>query len=111
MRQCPWVAGSYDQKVRLWDMRMPSLPTKTAVVDSGGGVWRVKWHPKDPDLILGSCMHGGFTVLRWVQYLSQRPSGRLIGGIIFCTRTGRHGLLVAVVLHDVCWYPTEMAPG
>jgi diphthamide biosynthesis protein 7 len=29
----------------------------------GGGVWRVKWHPTDPNLLLVSAMHNGFHVL------------------------------------------------
>jgi len=28
------------------------------------GVWRVKWHPHFPDLLVTACMHNGFHVLR-----------------------------------------------
>lgn len=29
----------------------------------GGGVWRIKWHPTDPNRILIAGMHNGFFVL------------------------------------------------
>lgn len=57
------ATGSYDEKVRLWDMRNLSIPTLTQDVDVGGGVWRVKWHPKDPALLLTAAMHGGFVII------------------------------------------------
>ena len=57
------ATGSYDEKARLWDLRAPARPVLAAAVPAGGGVWRLKWHPSDPALLLAACMHGGFAVL------------------------------------------------
>jgi diphthamide biosynthesis protein 7 len=59
------ATGSYDESLRLWDvrqMRQPVLVTEHAL---GGGVWRVRWNP-DParaDEILCCAMHNGFAVV------------------------------------------------
>ncbi|EST07691.1 WD40 repeat [Kalmanozyma brasiliensis GHG001] len=62
LHQHIWAVGSYDGKLRLWDARMPTRALSETVV--GGGVWRVKWHPVDPSVLLVGCMHDGFKVLR-----------------------------------------------
>eukprot|EP00455_Lapot_gusevi_P021704 TRINITY_DN22719_c0_g2_i1.p1 TRINITY_DN22719_c0_g2~~TRINITY_DN22719_c0_g2_i1.p1 ORF type:complete len:386 (-),score=27.00 TRINITY_DN22719_c0_g2_i1:67-1224(-) len=54
------ASGSYDEKLRLWDTRYFKQPIVTYQL--GGGVWRIKWHPVNPDLILTACMHNGFHV-------------------------------------------------
>lgn len=58
------VTGSYDDRLRLWDLRAPQRPVQLAEVNMGGGVWRTKWHPTDARLLLAACMYNGFAVLR-----------------------------------------------
>ncbi|CAK5264404.1 unnamed protein product [Mycena citricolor] len=59
------AVGSYDNTVRLFDKRKPSVPF--AQSDVGGGVWRVKWHPSPErkDDLLVACMHDGFKLVRF----------------------------------------------
>ena len=59
-----FLAGSYDERVLLWDMRQLSAPVCTAEVPCGGGVWRLAWHPGDSATLLAACMQRGFAVLR-----------------------------------------------
>jgi diphthine methyl ester acylhydrolase len=35
-----------------------------AQVDLGGGVWRFRWHPTNPDCALVACMQNGFAIVR-----------------------------------------------
>eukprot|EP00775_Hariotina_reticulata_P007315 gene7315-7527_t len=58
------VTGSYDEAVRLWDVRMVSRPVETCQVGTGGGVWRLKWHPSLDWLLLAACMYNGFALVR-----------------------------------------------
>ncbi|RKP04144.1 hypothetical protein CXG81DRAFT_16427 [Caulochytrium protostelioides] len=55
------AVGSYDEVVGLWDPRSLRAPLTT--FQTGGGVWRLKWHPTDPDRLLACCMHNGNHVL------------------------------------------------
>lgn len=64
MQEHTVCTGSYDEGARLWDSRMGSRPVAKGHVGAGGGGWRLKWHPTDPTLLLGACMHGGFALLR-----------------------------------------------
>lgn len=59
------VILSYDNTVRLFDVRKPLVPLAQA--DVGGGAWRVKWHPSAhrKDDLLVACMHDGFKVVRF----------------------------------------------
>ncbi|KAK9810919.1 hypothetical protein WJX73_008426 [Symbiochloris irregularis] len=63
-RQHLLATGSYDEHVRLWDLRSMQQPVMTAEVSTGGGVWRLRWHPSDPQLLGCACMHNGAAVLR-----------------------------------------------
>ena len=58
------LTGSYDQKIRVWDNRHTLRPICQAEADTGGGVWRLKPHPDDPDVLLAACMHYGFSLFR-----------------------------------------------
>lgn len=58
------LTGSYDQNIRIWDLRNNSRPICTSQHDTGGGVWRIKPHPKDSTLLLTACMYNGFLVYR-----------------------------------------------
>ncbi|XP_050224455.1 uncharacterized protein LOC126674117 [Mercurialis annua] len=57
------LTGSYDECLRVWDMRSMSKPVNETSVQLGGGVWRIKYHPYVPDLVLAACMHNGFAVV------------------------------------------------
>jgi diphthine methyl ester acylhydrolase len=91
--------GSYDEQARVWDVRQPARPVvHSAVTVAGGGVWRLKWHPRDTDLLLAACMHAGFAVLRLngdmggielvEQYAHQQT---LAYGAGWCERVGADG--------------------
>lgn len=55
------LTGSYDERARLWDKRQLARPL--AELRAGGGVWRLRWHPTDPSLVLAALMHAGFGIL------------------------------------------------
>jgi WD40 repeat protein len=58
------ATGSYDESVRLWDVRWPAAPLATAAVGAGGGVWRLAWRdPASPSLLLAACMHASFALV------------------------------------------------
>ncbi|XP_034896799.1 uncharacterized protein [Populus alba] len=58
------LTGSYDEYLRLWDVRSISKPVNETSVCLGGGVWRVKHHPYVPGVVLAACMHNGFAVVK-----------------------------------------------
>lgn len=58
------ATGSYDERARLWDVRMLQRPVEACAVAAGGGVWRLKWHPRDDGRLLAACMYGGCALLQ-----------------------------------------------
>ena len=53
--------GRYDAIVRIFDRR--NIKTPMMEHDVGGGVWRLRWNPEEPSMLLAACMHDGFKVL------------------------------------------------
>jgi diphthamide biosynthesis protein 7 len=56
------ATGSYDEAVRLFDTRAMRQPF--AEHNTFGGVWRVRWHPRAPSLLVTASMRNGFHVLK-----------------------------------------------
>lgn len=55
----------------MWDARALRGPVST--IFTGGGLWRLKWHP-DPDrgnLLLAACMHAGVSIVNTVFGVSE----------------------------------------
>ncbi|KAL4186410.1 hypothetical protein AMTRI_Chr09g13980 [Amborella trichopoda] len=58
------LTGSYDEHLRLWDVRSMQRPIVEEELCLGGGVWRIKHHPYLEGLLLAACMHNGFSIIR-----------------------------------------------
>ena len=73
-------SGSYDEDVRVWDVRTLRRPVST--FSTGGGVWRLKWHPHPDrgDLLLAACMHAGVCVLDVASSARSPTVGASAGG-------------------------------
>ena len=56
-----FAVGSYDEVVRLYDVRNLKSPLGRANV--GGGVWRIRWHPSHNGRMLVGAMHGGCRIV------------------------------------------------
>lgn len=81
---------SYDDKLRLWDIRAKSQEINEGVVlvqSGGGGIWRHKWSPGGRYLLM-ACMHTGFAVTKFTESgfnapktVSYRPDAKLAYGV------------------------------
>ncbi|RCV34455.1 hypothetical protein SETIT_7G160800v2 [Setaria italica] len=58
------LTGSYDEFLRVWDMRLMAKPVNEKSINLGGGVWRMKYHPSIADVVLAACMHNGFAIVK-----------------------------------------------
>lgn len=56
--------GSYDDVVRLWDVRFCDKPRLVTHTKLGGGSWRARWHPHERRIAVAA-MDGGAVVLDW----------------------------------------------
>ncbi|KAJ3074681.1 Diphthine methyltransferase [Podochytrium sp. JEL0797] len=56
------ATGSYDEHLLVWDTRFFKTPLHDHHT-TGGGVWRIKWHPTNPMRLLTASMHAGFHVI------------------------------------------------
>lgn len=54
------ASGSYDEKIRMWDLRSLSKPLES--LDAGGGVWRIAWSSLGDSLAVAA-MYGGARLL------------------------------------------------
>lgn len=52
---------SYDERLALWDVRSVATPLKELPL--GGGIWRLKWHPRSVGLLAAACMHNHFALV------------------------------------------------
>ncbi len=70
-----FISGSYDEYIRLWDIRTFG-PSNTSIdqLKLGGGVWRAKHHFQKP-LIACACMHENFQIIEYEKgvRLSKNP--------------------------------------
>lgn len=68
-REHIFCSGSYDELVYVWDNRTMKRPISE--IATGGGVWRLKWHPHGKDRLLAACMHNGYKVIDFLNELNE----------------------------------------
>jgi len=59
-----FAVGSYDEVIRLYDIRMLG-GEPVCRVNVGGGVWRIRWHPTKNGRMLVGAMHGGCRIVNF----------------------------------------------
>lgn len=67
------IIFSYDQHIRLWDIR--NIKEETNTTKMPGEVWRLKWDPFTKSLLLAACMYNGVHI---VDYTSLND-GKIVG--------------------------------
>lgn len=57
-----FLTGSFDEYLRQWDKRNLTNPIKS--IKLGGGVWKIRAHPRTNDsILLCACMQNGFVIV------------------------------------------------
>uniref|UniRef100_A0A8C4QZF1 methylated diphthine methylhydrolase n=1 Tax=Eptatretus burgeri TaxID=7764 RepID=A0A8C4QZF1_EPTBU len=74
------ATGSYDEQVFFWDSRSLCIPLNKCEV--GGGVWRLKWHPRRKGLLLAAAMHNGFHIIKHDQTDDSNSSCHVVSSYI-----------------------------
>ena len=69
LREFLLATGSFDETLLIWDSRNMTAPL-TKVLIEDGGIWRLKWHPSDPNLLLAACTRAGAAVFDFTVSLS-----------------------------------------
>ena len=82
---------SYDDNVTIWDTR--SMKNSLVSFNTGGGVFRVKWHPYQPGLLACACMYNGYTLLEFEDGM---------GSMFTSFMVTRLKILEPLALHPVC---------
>ena len=83
------ATGSYDDNVRLWDVRSTVRPVETCRVNCGGGAWRCRWHPTERRLACAA-MGGGAVTVDWTG--AETEGGSFEGGeLTVATAYDGHG--------------------
>lgn len=57
-------SGGYDDCIQTWDVRALRAPVSKRSLGVGGGVWRLRFHPRFANLILTAAMYEGCKVVR-----------------------------------------------
>lgn len=64
------ASGSYDETVLIWDTRKWREPRER--ISAGGGLWRLKWSPKNGSrYLLAACIFGGFEIVKGLEDCSK----------------------------------------